>query len=347
MSKLYESPRNIAFIVAAISAISLFTILYFGFVMPHDESKGKAILVSVVVFFVIFFLSIHFIKNFIYNRIKEVYNKVLGADLGKKSTNFAMLLGKDPLTEVNSNVEEWLNEHDQEIALLKKQENFRREFIGDVAHELKTPIFSVQGYVHTLLDGGLEDQTINRKFLLRTSKGIDRMISIVEDLDSITKLETGDVEMAFGVFSITQLVFDVIDTTEIRAREKNIKIIYNPKEEIMVLGDNEKIAQVLTNLIVNAVKYGRENGWVKIEMTQLGDTILTEVEDDGLGIEPQHLPRLFDRFYRVDKSRSREVGGSGLGLSIVKHILEAHNQKITVRSTPGKGSTFVFSLKKA
>jgi two-component system, OmpR family, phosphate regulon sensor histidine kinase PhoR len=231
---------------------------------------------------------------------------------------------------------------------LKKMETFRRDFLGNVSHELKTPIFNIQGYVLTLLDGGLEDKTINREYLLRTEKSIDRMITIVEDLETISKLESGAEKLKIIKFDLLQMTKDVMEFLEMKAKQKNIQISFaaNYEKPVFVAADRQQINQVMINLIDNSLKYGNENGKTKISFFDMDENILVEITDDGIGIEKQDVPRIFERFYRTDKSRSREQGGSGLGLAIVKHIIEAHKQTINVRSAIGAGSTFAFTLKK-
>ncbi len=242
----------------------------------------------------------------------------------------------------------WADDRKNEIERLKKLEVYRKEFLGNVSHELKTPIFNIQGYVLTLLDGGLEDPSINRNYLERAERSIDRMITIVDDLEAISQLETGELQIEPERFDISILAKDVADAQEMKATAKGI-ILTIPEESkpMFVHADRFRIRQVLVNLIVNSVKYGKEYGETKIRFYDAGDNVMVEVADNGIGIEKEHLPRLFERFYRVDKSRSRDQGGTGLGLAIVKHIIEAHNQTITVMSTEGAGTVFSFTLKKA
>lgn len=241
----------------------------------------------------------------------------------------------------------WAEDRKDEIERLKKLEVYRKEFLGNVSHELKTPIFNIQGYVLTLLDGGLEDPTINRNYLERAEKSIDRMITIVDDLEAISQLETGELQIDPERFDIVSLAKDVGDAQEMKASAKGIVLTF-PEEvkPIFVYADRFRIRQVFVNLIVNSVKYGKEYGETKIRFYDVGENIVVEIADNGIGIEKQHLARLFERFYRVDKSRSREQGGTGLGLAIVKHIIEAHNQTINVMSTEGAGTVFTFTMKK-
>ena len=236
-----------------------------------------------------------------------------------------------------------------EINILKDQENYRREFLGNVSHELKTPLFTIQGYILTLLEGAMKDKKVRSKYLNRTAKGVDRIISIVKDLDLITQFESGIKTVDKSNFNIYELIDNVYDLMEFESEKNNTKLrIRNEKNNsVMVYADKERILQVLTNLVVNSIKYGKENGYTEIAVDEYDkDRIIVRVIDDGEGIEEEHLPRLFERFYRIDKTRSRKKGGSGLGLSIVKHIIEAHQEQIFVKSKVGIGTEFSFTLLK-
>jgi two-component system phosphate regulon sensor histidine kinase PhoR len=254
------------------------------------------------------------------------------------------------LEEARRDVEEWAEQKRKEISALKVREKYRREFIGNVSHELKTPIFNIQGYILTLLDGGLDDATINRDYLTRANKSVDRMIRLVQDLELITKLEAGVLQMDMKRLELVGLVEEVIDSIELKARKRQVQIEIEAgqRTSYWVQADAERIAQVLTNLITNAVKYSKDDGGlVKIGIREFDDNIEVRIADNGMGIPKADLPRLFERFYRVDKSRSRDFGGTGLGLSIVKHIIEAHGQSIQVKSEEGVGSVFTFTLQKS
>ena len=236
-----------------------------------------------------------------------------------------------------------------EINILKDQENYRREFLGNVSHELKTPLFTIQGYILTLLEGAMKDKKVRSKYLNRTAKGVDRIISIVKDLDLITQFESGIKTVDKSNFNIYELIDNVYDLMEFELEKTNTKLkIRNERNNsIMVYADKERISQVLTNLVVNSIKYGKESGYTEIAVDEYDkDRIIVRVIDDGEGIEEEHLPRLFERFYRIDKTRSRKKGGSGLGLSIVKHIIEAHQEQIFVKSKVGLGTEFSFTLLK-
>ena len=236
-----------------------------------------------------------------------------------------------------------------EINILKDQENYRREFLGNVSHELKTPLFTIQGYILTLLEGAMKDKKVRSKYLNRTAKGVDRIISIVKDLDLITQFESGIKTVDKSNFNIYELIDNVYDLMEFESEKNNTKLrIRNEiNNSVLVYADKERILQVLTNLVVNSIKYGKENGYTEIAVDEYDkDRIIVRVIDDGEGIEEEHLPRLFERFYRIDKTRSRKKGGSGLGLSIVKHIIEAHQEQIFVKSKVGVGTEFSFTLLK-
>lgn len=295
-----------------------------------------------------YFILYYLLKEFIYNRIKVIYKSIYrfktqySSDL--KNLN---LKNEDPLERVSREVVDWMQNNREEVNKLTDQANYRRDFLGNVSHELKTPIQSIQGYIHTLLDGALEDKKVNRLFLTKASNSTDRLIELVDDLTKITALEGKQIELNLEKFDMVELCDEVLELVENKAKKKDAVIRYkkNPKS-VMVEADRAKIRQVLVNLVVNALKYGKSGGEVLIGFYDMDKNILTEITDEGDGIAEEHIPRLFERFYRTDKGRSREQGGSGLGLAIVKHIIEAHKQTVNVRSTIGMGSTFGFSLKK-
>jgi two-component system, OmpR family, phosphate regulon sensor histidine kinase PhoR len=283
------------------------------------------------------------VDQFIYNKIKLIYKNI--QDVKSRPGDLKDVDLRKATKDVNS----WNSKREKEIQKLMIRESYRRQFVGNVAHELKTPIFNIQGYIDTLLDGAIDDEEINRKFLERANKSVARMIHIVEDLDEITKLEAGTLDIEEEPVDIIELIQEVVDQLEMKAKKRNVNLVvkHQQKGRFLVQVDVEKIKQVLINLIVNAIKYGREGGEVICRTYSMGEQVLVEVADDGNGIPSEHLTKIFERFYRVDKSRDRGQGGSGLGLSIVKHIIEAHNQTINIRSTEGEGCTFSFTLKKA
>ncbi len=288
------------------------------------------------------------IERFIYQKVRIIYKNIHRFKSTKERAK-DLRMNEDVMEKVQQDVMDWAQERVQEISQLKEQENFRKEFIGNLAHELKTPVFNIQGYILTLLEGALEDPDHNRKFLIKAAKNVDRMAGLIDDLDVITKIEGGSLELELRQFNLTSLVTDVMDQLEQRAKRAGIEVEFvdENRRNVEVIGDAPKIEQVVTNLISNSLRYGEKGGRTEVRFYDMDEQVLVEVADDGIGMSEEHLPRIFERFYRVDKSRSRNAGGSGLGLSIVKHIIEAHGQSISVRSTPGKGSTFAFTMQKA
>ena len=310
---------------------------------------GKAwIYIFLPIFFLISNVTILYILNYlIRDKITPIYKTI--SDVPIKGSKLDVEKSKDIISEVETDVKNWAKDKIAEIERLRDLEKYRKDFVGNVSHELKTPIFNIQGYILTLLDGGLEDPKINRLYLERTEKSIDRMISIVEDLESITKLESGELKLNYEIFDIAKLTEEVFELELREATERRITMNLNvsASRSFMVNGDKKRIFEVVRNLIGNAIKYGRKEGNVNVGLYDMSNVILIGVSDDGIGIEKKDLPRIFERFYRVDKSRSRMQGGTGLGLSIVKHIIEAHGQTIHVKSAVEKGTTFTFTLEKA
>jgi two-component system, OmpR family, phosphate regulon sensor histidine kinase PhoR len=292
-----------------------------------------------------FFVTQYRVEHFIYRRVKKIYDDVSLLD---SATLRSKAITTDMVT-LTKEVKKFATDKKLEIENLKVREEYRREFMGNVSHELKTPLFTVQGYIATLLGGAMKDKELRKKYLERAEKGVERLIYIVEDLDMISKLEMGDLNLEFSKFNIVELIQNVFDLLEMQADKKNIILMFDRKyhKPIIVRADQEKIQQVLTNLIMNSIKYGKENGTTELTIEDLiKNKIIVRIRDNGEGIEKNHIPRLFERFFRVDKSGARSEGGSGLGLSIVKHIIEGHNEKIYVESEFGKGSEFSFTLEK-
>lgn len=300
----------------------------------------------VIFSFIFSFVLIHYrLNKYIYNSIKNTYEELALIE----STTFNSRLVNTDMASLKIEIDNYAKNKKLELEALKVREEYRKEFIGNVSHELKTPLFTVQGYISTLLEGAAEDPNIRDKYLKRAEKGVDRLIYIVKDLDMITKLEIGDLNLNREAFDIIQLISNVYELLEIKANNKNISLVLdkNYLQPIMVIADQERIQQVLTNLVVNSIKYGHTNGTTEISVENLNSSkLIIRVTDNGEGIEAKHLTRLFERFYRVDKSGSREEGGSGLGLSIVKHIIEVHEEKIYVESKLAVGSEFSFTLQK-
>jgi two-component system phosphate regulon sensor histidine kinase PhoR len=285
------------------------------------------------------------LKGFIQFRLATIYRSIQVNQSSVQGFNKSI----DSLMEdAEKEVEEWKKNSTTEISKLKEQAEFRKEFLGNLAHELKTPVFSIQGYLLTLLDGGLEDPQVNRSFLERASKSTDRITGILEDLDQITRLEMEDLRLELRSFDLVELLRESFDFFELIAKDKDYHLVfdksYTPK---YVIADRNKMGQVFTNLISNAISYGNQSGTLTVSILNLEERFVIEFKDDGPGIEPHHLSRLFERFYRVEKSRNRNEGGSGLGLAIAKHIVESHGQSIQVKSNVGIGTTFVVSIEKS
>ena len=305
-----------------------------------------------ILFFAFFTYSFSFliiqyrVDKFIYKRINKIYKDLTLLE----STSFRRHSITTDMATLTRQIDKYAKDKKLEIETLKVREEYRKEFMGNVSHELKTPLFTVQGYIETLLDGAMKDKNVAEKYLERANKGVERLIYIVKDLDMITKLEVGDLRLNVTTFDIVDLVKSVFDLLEMKAAKKKISLMFDMdyKQPILVKGDEERIQQVLTNLVVNSIKYGHQNGTTEISIERLiKNKVIVRVTDNGEGIGKEHLPRLFERFYRVDKSGSRKEGGSGLGLSIVKHIIEAHDEKIYVESEENVGSEFSFTLEKA
>ena len=342
------SPKRVSFYIAVGTTLFyvLISILLFGI-------HGKFLLFlsflgAFGLFLLVFFLASYFIGNFIFEKIKPIYRTIYSTQISGKELR-KNLEGRDIINDVRNEVGDWARNKTDEIDQLRQLEKYRREFLGNVSHELKTPIFNIQGYILTLLDGGLEDPAINRLYLERAEKSINRMINIVEDLESISRLESGELKLEMEDFNIVNLVYDVFELQEMLAQKQGVKLVFggNYDKPIRVNADKKRIIEVVNNLAVNSIKYGKRNGITTVSFFEMGDQIMVEIADTGIGIAEKDISRIFERFYRTDKSRSRDQGGTGLGLSIVKHIIEAHEQTISVRSKYGEGSTFTFTLNKA
>lgn len=343
------TPKQLALISAITIAIIVLLVQFlFASISTFSTnlaySLGIAFSVFIPTYFIVFFL----LKNYIYRKIKLIYKTIHREKNNTSLKMETMDYSKDIIEEAEKEVQEWASQQQEEIDNLKSLEEYRRNFLGDISHELKTPLFNIQGYIHTLLDGALYDENINQKYLKRAANNAERLHLIIEDLEVISRLESGENPLKMENFNMINLANEVMDETEMIAKQKKIKIVYkeNYPQPFKVKADRESVRQILTNLIVNSIKYGKELGTTKIGFYDMDEYILVEVADDGIGIEKKHLSHIFDRFYRVEKSRNRSKGGSGLGLSIVKHIIEAHGTSINVRSNPGVGTNFGFTLKK-
>ncbi len=312
---------------------------------PIDYLYLKLIITIILIYIFSIFVLQFRTEKFIYNRVKKLYKEISFLD----AKSLLNLPNDTDLDEITIQVQRFANSKKQEIETLIDREQFRREFLGNVSHELKTPLFTVQGYISTLLDGAMKDKNIRKKYLERAEKGVERLVYIIEDLDTIGKLEMSEGKLEMKPFNIVNLVQNVFDLLEMKANTKDILLSFDSKylSPIIVLGDYDKIQQVITNLVENSIKYGKVGGSTEVGFeNSTKDKLLISIKDNGEGIETQNISRLFERFYRVDKSGARSEGGSGLGLAIVKHILEAHNETIYVESVFGKFSNFSFTLKR-
>lgn len=337
------SPQQVGFITAL--PISALAVLIFYF---YSEKWLISVLLFVVLFFVSYFIIYFSVKRFVYRKIKLIYKLIYQTKASKKEEfYFKNILPQKSIDEVNEDVEQWAVQHKEELEVLTKNEIFRKEFLLNLSHELKTPIFAIQGYVDTLLNGAIDNDEVNKKFLGNAQKNVDRLVSLLEDLDEIAKLESGELLLLKENFVIQDLIKEVYQSLSINADGNKIKCFIKDGCELplTVYADKEKIRMVLINLIDNAIKYGKYNGIIEASAYKIdGKKILVEITDNGYGIAEEHLPRIFERFYRTDLARTRKAGGSGLGLSIVKHIIEAHEDTIHVRSKIDVGTTFGFLL---
>jgi two-component system phosphate regulon sensor histidine kinase PhoR len=343
------TPKRIALQAALLTALAISVLFVIPAIVWIGLPEGLFFVpVPFLLFGVNYWLFYWLMEKYIDQKIKLIYRTIHAEKIGRPLSTMRIDMNTDVFREVNRNVENWAQDYRKEIQQLKDQAQFRREFIGNLSHELKTPITIIQGNILTLLEGAVEDKFMRERFLVKAAENVERLESLIKDLDSVTKLESGAEMLNIESFNIVELVKDVVENLSEKATKSEIELKIGPKtkREIMVEGDKYKIDQVVTNLIANSINYGVKGGKTNISFDALGDNILVEIKDNGVGIEEADVPRLFERFYRVDKSRSRNAGGTGLGLAIVKHIIDAHHQTINVTSKPGKGSTFSFTLAK-
>ena len=330
-----KTKENASLLMALVAAIIVAVVMAFGGMV-----WWLVCCVAVGVFILMAVFSLYMMKQYVAYKLKrDVHTTEIIDEMKDKHVE-----------NISEELTAWANDNDKEIERLKQSEAFRKQYLGNVAHELKTPIFNIQGYISTLLDGGLEDDLINRKYLERAEKSIDRLINIVNDLDTISKLENDMNRLKMETFDIVALAREIADQLEMESSKRHIKLSVKGSDSLpsqfQVTADKHFVGQVLVNLLSNSIHYGKEGGSTRIKFRDMGEKVLVEVEDTGVGISKEDIPRIFERFYRVDKGRSREQGGTGLGLAIVKHIVEAHGERITVRSELGVGTTFTFPLKK-
>ncbi|MDC3269029.1 ATP-binding protein [Flavobacteriaceae bacterium] len=335
----------------ALNSSSLITLIITLLMSVFLLYKGEFVLLDLCLFALLCFVVVFYVvqlrlETFIYKRVKKIYDdlKLL------ESSSFSKSQITTDMATLTQEIDKYAKNKKMEIETLKVREQYRKEFIGNVSHELKTPLFTVQGYISTLIEGAFKDEKLLQKYLDRADKGVERLTYILNDLDMITKLETGDLILIKETFDVIKLINHVFDQLEIKASKKDITLMFDREytDPIMVKGDKQRLQQVVSNLIVNSIKYGNTQGTTEISIENLiKNKVIIRVTDNGEGIEQEHLPRLFERFYRVDKSGSRKEGGSGLGLAIVKHIIEAHTEQIYIESQFGVGSEFSFTLEKA
>jgi two-component system phosphate regulon sensor histidine kinase PhoR len=343
------TPRQISFFSSlVISVVLSFILLGLRLTEVLVIPYLSILAIFLITLMVGYFVAIYYLKRYIYRKIKLIYKTIHKHKLNPLEKSNVVDIDVNIMDQVEREVEEWTQYREKEIQDLKSYAEYRRKFLGDISHELKTPIFNIQGYIDSLLDGAKDEPERCQNYLERAARNVERLNTIVEDLEAIARLESGELMLDLQTFDIRDLTDEVFDDLEIKASEKNIKLEFKEgaAHHYKVRGDRETIRQVLMNLILNSIKYGKTDGHTKVGFYDMDKNILIEVADSGIGIDKKHLNHVFDRFYRVDKSRSREQGGSGLGLAIVKHIIEAHKQTINVRSTVGLGSTFGFTLEK-
>ena len=343
------TPNRIAYRAGLLSSA---VITVFGFlptaILLGPPTAYYILPVPFVVFGVTYGIFYWLMEKYINQKIKLIYRTIHAEKIGQPLASAKVDMNTDAFREVNRNVEHWAQDSRKEIESLKEKAKFKREFIGNLSHELKTPLTIIQGNILTLLEGAVEDKAVRERFLHKAADNVERLELLIRDLDRITNLESERDEIEPVNFELGVLAKQVAENLAGKARENeiNIEVISRSNNDIMVIADRHKIDQVFTNLIINSIKYNQKGGTIKISFEELGDNILVEIKDTGIGIKEQHLTRLFERFYRVDTSRARHIGGTGLGLAIVKHIIDAHHQTINVKSVVGEGSVFSFTLKK-
>jgi two-component system phosphate regulon sensor histidine kinase PhoR len=348
MTMKNPTPRQLALYAALIIAGVNFLVLIITKLIIGNFPWISLIIAVSLVFVVSYYVFAYALTRFIYRKIKVIYKAIHRLKRPKNDNGSSIDLRNHIIDEVEKEVLDWAKSQKKEIDNLKEMEAYRRNFLGNISHELKTPIFNIQGYLYTLLDGDIDDPVLLEKYINRSVSNAERLNTIVQDLERIASLESGELSMDFQRFDIQSLTNEVFDDLEIKAKDRNLNLSFKEGSDrpYYVKGDREAIRQVITNLVSNSIKYGSDGGFTKAGFYDMENQVLVEMTDNGIGISEEHLPHLFERFYRVDKGRSRDKGGTGLGLSIVKHIIEAHDQTINVRSRADDGSTFGFTLEK-
>jgi two-component system phosphate regulon sensor histidine kinase PhoR len=337
-------------ILSAVSAVIQTTLVSFISYKINGQFDLAVCLLSFFISFIISFFIIYYLfNNVIFEKIDKLY-LLVKAQQPKEIPNTEFQLDEvDSIDRLEDEIKKLAQEREKEAEQNRNLDSYRKEFLGNVSHELKTPIFNIQGYVSTLIDGGINDPSINIEYLKRADKSVDRMIQIIDDLETISQLEVGTLELELEIYDIAQQVKDIVEALEFQASKKEIKLQLAKKYDkpILVKADKFRVRQVLVNLITNSIKYGKDGGKTIVSLNLFDEQVIVEIKDNGIGIAEKHLPRLFERFYRVDKGRSREQGGTGLGLAIVKHIIEAHGETIDVTSTLNEGTAISFTLKRS
>lgn len=344
------TPKEISLISSVfVTMTSAVMLVFFYLALPFLTPTVGILIATAAIFLTTFLISNYYLRIYIYRKIKVIYKIIRNQKLSSKEKGKEIEMSRPLLDDVAQEVKAWADDQQKELDKYKSWAEYRRRFVGDISHELKTPIFNIQGFIHTLLDGAMDDPQVNRPYLERAAKNLERLTTIVEDLESISKYESGELVLDMQAFDLRKLAEEVFEDMEFKAAPRNIRLEF--KEGLgtacRVRADRESVRQVLMNLVSNSIKYGIPNGRTKMGYYDMDRHVLIEIADNGIGIPEDKLKHVFDRFYRVDESRSRDQGGTGLGLAIVKHIIEAHHQTITVRSTPNLGSTFGFTLEKA
>ncbi len=345
-----STPREIAIRTAIFISLATEGALLLVLALPTVVFSWWLVLIcGPATFLISYFIVLATLDRYIYRKIKLIYKTIHSQKVSTDIKREGVDLDQPIIDDVEQEVAEWAESQQEQLDQYERFAEYRRRYVGDISHELKTPIFNIQGYLHTLMDHGYDDNKITRSFIKKAAKNVERLQTIVEDLSAISRLESGDLMFDPEPFDIKELAQEVIEELDLKSRQSGVVLGFKPGAEtgFMVSADRESIRQVLVNLVSNSIKYGNQGGATRFGFYDMESYILCEVADNGIGIPEKHLPHVFDRFYRVDKSRSRQKGGSGLGLSIVKHIMEAHQQTINVRSTPGMGSTFGITLAKA
>ena len=337
------SPRQLSFFTAVIFSVPVAFLIW---IIEKDWRWGLGSFITILIGS--YYLILFMLERFIYRKIKLIYKQIYQTKATKKEeTYYKYILPQKSIDEVREDVEKWAEENKQEMEILKQNEQFRREFLQNLSHEFKTPVFAIQGYIESLLSGGMHNPEINKRFLEKTEKNVERLTNLIQDLDEISKLERGELVLTKTNFVIQEIVKEVFESLSLKAENQRIGFSFKKgcESPLTVFADQEKIKQVLINLLDNSIKYGKPGGHIVASMYKVDEKhILIEISDDGIGIPERHLQRIFERFYRTEGGRSRDITGSGLGLAICKHIIEAHGQIIHVRSTEGVGTTIGFTL---